>query len=128
MGRVVHFDISADDPERAARFYREAFGWTVEKWDGPMEYWLIGTGPDGEAGIDGGMGRRKGPSPGVSNIIRVDSVDRAAARIEAGGGRIVQPRTAIPGVGYMITFQDTEGNTFGAMENDPAAAPEDPSA
>lgn len=121
MGRVVHFDITADDPERAARFYREAFGWQVERWNGPMEYWLIRTGEPTRMGIDGGMGRRSGPSPGVNNIIDVDSVDKAAERIKAGGGRILQSKTAVPGIGYTVTFQDTEGNTFVAMERDASA-------
>ena len=37
MARVVHFEIHADDPERAAKFYEAAFGWSVSKWDGPMD-------------------------------------------------------------------------------------------
>ncbi|MGI5916342.1 MAG: VOC family protein [Anaerolineae bacterium] len=38
MGRVIHFELNADDPERAARFYQDVFGWTIEKWDGPLDY------------------------------------------------------------------------------------------
>ena len=51
--RIVHFEIPADDPGRAIAFYGKAFGWTFDKWDGPMEYWMIKTG-DGP-GIDGGV-------------------------------------------------------------------------
>ena len=28
-GRVVHFELPADDMERAKAFYAEAFGWTL---------------------------------------------------------------------------------------------------
>ncbi len=38
MSRVVHFEIHADDPERAAKFYERALGWTISKWDGPVDY------------------------------------------------------------------------------------------
>ncbi len=44
MPRPVHFEISADDPERALHFYQAVFGWKSQKWDGPQDYWLISTG------------------------------------------------------------------------------------
>ncbi|MCX6616302.1 MAG: VOC family protein, partial [Acidobacteria bacterium] len=46
MPRVVHFEIAADNMERAAEFYEQVFGWKFQKWSGPQEYWLITTGPD----------------------------------------------------------------------------------
>lgn len=55
MSRVIHFDLSADDPERAARFYKSVFGWKVEKWQGPSDYWLMTTGDETEPGITGGV-------------------------------------------------------------------------
>jgi catechol 2,3-dioxygenase-like lactoylglutathione lyase family enzyme len=51
MGRGIHFELNADDPERAAQFYRRVFGWTIDKWDGPEDYWLVTTGPESEPGI-----------------------------------------------------------------------------
>ena len=29
MARVVHFEITADKPERAVRFYEQALGWKI---------------------------------------------------------------------------------------------------
>jgi len=43
MPRVVHFEIPATDPERAAAFYKKTFGWKFEKWPGPMDYWMVNT-------------------------------------------------------------------------------------
>ncbi len=57
MPRVVHFEIHADDPERAVKFYQNVFGWELTKWGGPHEYWVIKTGPDGSLGINGGLVR-----------------------------------------------------------------------
>ena len=62
MLRVTHFEMPADDPERLAEFYTNVFGWTVEKWDGPVDYWLVMTGDEGVPGIDGGI-RRGVPRP-----------------------------------------------------------------
>ncbi len=49
----AHFEISADDPARAIEFYRTVFGWSFQKWEGPMPYWMVQTGNNGP-GIDGG--------------------------------------------------------------------------
>ena len=122
MPRPIHFEITAEDTERAARFYREALGWNLQKWDGPMEYWLITTG-EGEPGIDGGMGRRANGDPAATvNTIGVASVDEAIAAIEQAGGTIVRPKAPIPGVGWLAYAKDTEGNEFGVMQADASAS------
>jgi len=122
MGRVVHFEIEAEDPERASRFYKAVFGWKIEKWEGPTEYWLITTGLKGEAGIDGGLGRREGNLSKTTNTIDVKSVDETVKLIEANGGKVVSPKHPIPGVGYLAYCEDTEGLAFGVMQDDPSAA------
>jgi len=58
MPRVVHFEFYVDDPERAVKFYQEVFGWKITKWEGPVDYWLVTTGEEGEPGIDGAIARR----------------------------------------------------------------------
>jgi len=54
MPKVVHFEITANEPDRALAFYKNVFGWKFEKWDGPQEYWLITTGESNEPGIMAG--------------------------------------------------------------------------
>jgi len=118
MARVVHFEVPADDPERSIKFYETVFGWTIEKWDGPIEYWLIMTGDEDKPGIDGGLARREDPETGVENTIDVKNLDQTLAAVKANGGTILRPRMAVPGVGWMAYIKDTEGNTFGLMESD----------
>jgi uncharacterized protein len=120
MPRVVHFEVSADDPERAAAFYEKVFGWEFHKWGGPQDYWVIKTGPEDEPGINGGMFLRKGPV-GHVNSIDVPSVDDFAAKIEASGGTVVVPKMAVPGVGWLAYAKDTEESIFGIFQPDPAA-------
>ena len=122
MPRPIHFEIPADNPERASAFYRDVFGWQFQKWDGPMPYWLIVTGKDGERGIDGGMMPRQAPDTSTVNTIGVASLDASLETIEAKGGKTVVPKMPVPGVGWLAYCVDTEGNTFGVMQADETAA------
>ena len=121
MPRVVHFEINADDPQRAAHFYTKVFGWNIQKWDGPMDYWLVMTGESAEPGIDGGIMQRENPRATTVNTVDVPSVDDFIKKVKSNGGKVLVPKMAVPGVGYMAYCQDTEGNSFGLMENDPEA-------
>lgn len=120
MPRVVHFEIGADDPERAVKFYEQAFGWKIAKWEGPMDYWLIQTGEEGEPGIDGAIMKRQERWTTV-NTISVPSYDQFARRVEGAGGKIVSPKQSIPAIGYHSYCLDTEGNVLGIMEEDRSA-------
>jgi uncharacterized protein len=121
MNRIVHFNISADNTARAVKFYETVFGWKAEKWQGPVDYWLVTTGPDDKPGINGGIGRRQDPADHTSNSIEVASLKEAEAKIVAAGGKVLEPRMPIPGVGWFATCLDTEGNRFDLMEPDPKA-------
>lgn len=123
MARAIHFEIHADDPERAADFYRGVFGWEISKWDGPVDYWLVSTGPDSEPGINGAIMRRMGGAPGDSQAVNafvstigVESIEETERKVPDAGGEQVVARNEIPGVGKVSYFKDTEGNVFGAME------------
>lgn len=118
MWRVNHFDVSADDPERAMRFYGEVFGWKFEKWECPFDYWLVMTGDPAEPGIDGGIAKRQNPDAHIMNFIDVPSVEESVEKIISRGGRILQEKQTIPGVGYTAIFQDTERNMFGIIQMD----------
>jgi predicted enzyme related to lactoylglutathione lyase len=122
MFRVAHFEVPADDPERLAGFYKNVFGWTIRKWEGPIDYWLVMTGPEDQPGIDGGIARRSESMPVVVNSIDVPSLDEYVAKVEAAGGTIIQPRTTVPGVGHLAYFKDPDGNVFCIMEEDTSAS------
>src|SRR5258708_40352715 len=99
MSRVVHFEIPAEEPQRAAAFYKKAFGWKIEKWPGPMEYWMVTTGPDGTPGINGGL-MKKGDVSTTTNTIDVESVEKSVAAETAAGGQEIKAETAISTGGY----------------------------
>jgi predicted enzyme related to lactoylglutathione lyase len=128
MGRLIHFEIHASDPERLREFYGDLFGWQFQSWGGPMEYWLVTTGPASQAGIDGGLVRRQGPPPvegqpvnGFVCTVDVASVDETVAAAVGKGGRVAVPRMPVPGIGWLAYLKDPDGNIFGVMQNDAAA-------
>jgi predicted enzyme related to lactoylglutathione lyase len=132
LNKLVHFEIQAEDPERAARFYRAVFGWEIREWilagiqlKDENRYWLITTGPDTEPGINGGLVFRRGTAPEEGQpvnafvcMVSVASVDESVEQVARAGGRIAQPRMAIRGIGWLAYCLDTEGNLFGIMEED----------
>lgn len=126
MPRVVHFEIHAGDPNRAVNFYQNLFGWTFQKWEGPMEYWLITTGPNDQPGINGGLVARQGEIDGNAVIayvctVDVENLDELVQKAVDNGGQIALPKMPIPGMGWLAYCKDTEGNIFGMMQNDPNA-------
>jgi predicted enzyme related to lactoylglutathione lyase len=121
MARIVHFEIPADDPARAADFYKKAFGWEFQKWGGPTDYWLASTGPAAEPGINGGILKRPHPGAVTCNTVGVASLDQSMKDVASAGGTVVVPKMAIAGVGWLSYAVDTEGNQFGMMQPDPSA-------
>jgi predicted enzyme related to lactoylglutathione lyase len=123
MPRVIHFEIHAENPDRAIKFYNDLFGWEFKKWaDHP--YWLITTGPDGQPGINGGLVPRRGHIDGTAVLafvctVDTPSVDDSVKKAQAGGGTVALPKMPIPGVGWLAYCKDTEGNIFGLRQADP---------
>ena len=122
MDKVVHFEIPFDNKTRAMKFYGETFGWQLQ--DMPeMNYVMantVATGPDyrpTEPGaINGGLFQRPKEAPGPVIYVGVSSVDEAIKKVQAAGGKIVTPKTPIPGMGAYARITDTEGNIIGLFE------------
>lgn len=124
MNRVVHFEIQADDVERAKKFYLEALDWKIERWmkkeETGMDHWGVMTG-DGP-GINGGLYQR--PTEAKEKIffydctVEVEDIDRAVEAVKRAGGQIAKDKSMIPGVGWFAGAIDTEGNRFGLMQTD----------
>jgi uncharacterized protein len=119
MPRVVHFEIPAEDRQRAGRFYESVFGWDVVGLGTEAPYFLCRTGSG--PGIDGGILAKQGPVQAVTNIIDVPSVDEFVAKITGFGGKVLRPKQAVPNVGWVAYCADTEGNSFGIIQSDPQA-------
>lgn len=131
MSRVIHFEIQADDPQRAIAFYGAAFGWTFEDYSAytGSPYWGVITGSDDQPGINGGLLQRAAAKPGPGQAtnafvatVGVDDYDATEAKILEAGGQVLLPKAALPGMAWQGYYIDPEGNTFGLHQPDPAAA------
>ena len=125
MPTIVHFEIPSDDIERSKKFYNELFGWNIEKFPGlseGMEDWLISTvDGKGNKAVGGGMMKRQSPQQQVVNYFDVKSVQESSAKVEQLGGKVVVPKSPVPGMGYMAVCTDSENNGFGIFEADQTA-------
>ena len=117
---IVWFEIPADKPERAKEFYGKLFGWKINPLPGMPEYQHVDTG-GADASPDGGLMKRMYPDHTITNYINVPSVTKFMAKVKKLGGTICRPKTAVPGMGYFATCQDTENNTFAIWEMNPKA-------
>jgi len=126
MPRPIHFEIHAEDPERAMAFYAGLFGWKFEYY--MADYWSVVTGEEGTPGINGGLVRRRGGAPAEGQPVSafvctldVPSVDEYLEKVTAAGGKVAEPKMPIPGMAWLAYCLDTEGNLFGMFEEDPTA-------
>jgi uncharacterized protein len=131
MSRVVHFEIQADDVERAKAFYATVFEWSFQDYSQVTNstYWGVVTGPEDQPGINGGLLQRPAPAPaegqGTNSYVCTMSVsdyDETERRILDAGGKVALPKMALKGMAWQGYYLDTEGNTFGIHQSDPEAA------
>lgn len=119
---VVHFEIPADDLERAHTFYREAFGWNIMHMP-EMQYTMVGTTESNDQGmpttpgaINGGMGNRQGALEHTTITVGVDDIDKALEKISSLGGSAVGEKMQVADMGWAAYFKDSEGNVVGLWQ------------
>jgi predicted enzyme related to lactoylglutathione lyase len=122
MNSIVHFEIPADDPKRASKFYGDVFGWQIQPVE-EMPYWMLITTeldanrmPKSPGAINGGMGKREGPLKSIVVTVNVDDIDQALKTVEANGGKTVQKKEAVGDMGFTAYFKDSEGNVVGLWQ------------
>ena len=127
MSSVVHFEIHAEDVQRAVDFYVAAFGWKTEDWSEftGSPYVGVHTRAEGEPGINGAIMQREGANPqpgspvlGAVLTVEVEDFDAVADRIEAAGGTVAMPKSPLTGMAWQGYYLDTEGNVFGIHQPD----------
>jgi hypothetical protein len=123
MGKVVHFEIPADDLPRAKKFYSTVFGWSTSEMP-EMEYVMLGTAESDENGmpkepgaINGGMMKRQDPLKHPVVTIDVENIDDALATVKKNGGQVVREKLAVGDMGFTAYFRDSEGNVIGLWQN-----------
>jgi len=123
--KLTHFAIHIDDIERAKKFYDGVFEWGFLAY-GQDDFLQIKSDKSEKGELIGAMQSRKySPVPekiiGLECTIGVESIDKTIEKVKSNGGQVVMPKTAIPYVGYIAKFLDTEGNLICGMQYDSSA-------
>jgi predicted enzyme related to lactoylglutathione lyase len=112
-GKLVHFEIPAQDDGRATKFYGDLFAWEWNTADMPgLAYHMTQAGDVGGAVY-------KGESAGGGPIVYFDAedIDATVARVRELGGD-AEDKQPIPGIGWFARCHDTEGNGFSLFQSD----------
>jgi predicted enzyme related to lactoylglutathione lyase len=123
--KLTHFAIHIDDMDRAKKFYDKVFEWGFSSY-GQDDFLQIKADKSESGELIGAMQSRK-YSPvsdkiiGLECTIGVENIDEIIEKVIINGGQILLPKTAIPYVGWIAKFLDSEGNLVCAMQyNDTA--------
>ena len=123
--KLSHFAIHIDEIDRAKIFYESVFEWGFSSY-GPSDFLQIKSDQSEDGELIGAIQARKyspisEPIKGFECTIAVEDVDDIISRVKANKGTIVLDKTAIPYVGWIAKFLDTEGNLVCAMQYDQGA-------
>jgi predicted enzyme related to lactoylglutathione lyase len=117
-GDFIWYELMTTDAAAAQAFYGPMLGW---RFGGSDEYREIAAS-DGQVGgllqLTPQM-TAGGARPGWVGYLLVDDVDRMAASVEQGGGRLLMPPRALPGVGRFAMLTDPQGAAFYVMTPTP---------
>lgn len=124
MNSVVHFEVTADDPQRAKKFYGDVFDWKfVDSGSEYGGYIICHTAPtdkdgmiDRKGAINGGIMKKDPTAKQTILTIAVDNIKESLDKVKENGGKIVSEAVDIPGIGKYARVEDTEGNTVSLME------------
>ena len=120
---IMHFEIPADDVERAKQFYERVFGWKIEQYPMPpgQEYWGVTAKDSNDQGINGGLMKRQMAGQPFTNYVTVDSIDVMIPVVQSNGGRVALPKQEIGGgMGWIAAFIDPEDNLIGLHQVGPS--------
>ncbi|MGA9867126.1 MAG: VOC family protein [Acetobacteraceae bacterium] len=122
-GLVTHFEIYAEEPATLAEFYRQLFGWELERVPG-LDYWRIEAGAAPVGSVSGGLTYRPiAGTRGWVHYVHVKSLDDAVTEAEQLGAVVLRPKAAVPKTAWYAVLADPEGNIFAIYQTDPAAFP-----
>lgn len=124
--KPTYFDFTVSNLAEAKTFFEHVFNWRFERFPMPYEYYRIQAGPEHEPGIDGGMGAISDTptcegEPLTQVTIPVTNIDESIARIQENGGRVVEGKMPIPGLGWFAACTEPGGLLFGIMQADAEA-------
>jgi uncharacterized protein len=124
MNSITHFELPAKDVQRSKKFYEDVFGWKMQSMP-EANYTMVYTVdvdekfmPKNVGAINGGMIEAK-DNGGLNPVLVIDvpNIDEYLTKVVAAGGKIVQQKGPVMGMGYYARFEDPEGVVMGIWES-----------
>ena len=113
-GKLVHFELPAQDTQRARTFWSGVFGWSFnDPGMAGVEYWMTQTGAEQGGAVYPQQADERGPIV----YFDTDDIDGAIAKVRELGGQGEESQP-IPGVGRFAHCTDPAGNEFSLFESD----------
>jgi len=132
MNPVVHFEMPYADHKRVAKFYSDAFGWQMQTLGEEMGDYVLATTTETDENrmvkapgtINGGFFPQKPdwPAQYPSVVIAVEDIKGSMKKITSSGGKVLGDPMEIPGIGFYVSFNDTEGNRVSLLQPYPRKA------
>lgn len=119
LGQYLWHELLTTDPAAGAGFYSRVLGWKVRPWEGNADYFMLATakGPVGGARVLGKDALADKAGPNWLTYVGVPDITAALAAVEANGGRIIHPVTAVPGEGGLYAvITDPQRATIGLYQ------------
>jgi hypothetical protein len=106
--------------KRAGQFYLQVFGEEVNdpEYDGD---WLI-MDINRFQSLMGDEWEEEEWNQPITIFIQVHSIDETIPKVERAGGKIIQSKSAMEGMGYYVVCKDTINIVFGMWESDENAS------
>ncbi len=121
MNTIGHLEIPANNIEKIKEFYANIFDWEFN-FDEEMNYMMFTIKDnDGNVTSGGGIPKKQNEHHSITNYINVEDIETSVEKIEELGGKIISPKTAVPGMGWFLHFKDPEGNGMAIWQNDKEA-------
>jgi len=115
-GEIVHYEIGAEDTDRAQAFWGGLFGWQFGSVMPEMDYRMAQINESQGAAIF-----HADKPQGFANVYHaVADIDASAAKVRELGGEAAD-KMPVPGHGWFAACKDTEGNSFHLWQQDTSA-------
>ena len=110
---IVHVEFSTNNRETDAQFYNQLFGWSFQQMP-EMNYATF----EAEGGPGGGLNpvQETYPAGTTSVYVHTDDIEATLSRVEELGGKVIVPKSEIPGISWFAFFADLTGNQVGLLE------------
>jgi uncharacterized protein len=117
--KLVHFELPAQDTDRAKAFWSAVGDWQFGDSAMPdFDYFMVQTAPEQGGAVYASQGGEKGPIV----YFDTDDIDASISKVKELGGS-AEEKMPVPGMGWFVACKDNQGTSFSLWQSDESAPP-----